>query len=52
MAKNAVMTMRNEWSPKNAAQRFMYLAEHLLNGTDSEYNDGPCSKAYPYKSKL
>lgn len=52
IAKNAIMTMRNQWSPKIAAQRFMYLAEHLLNGTDSEYNEGPCSKAYPYKSKL
>ena len=52
MAKNAVMTMRNEWSPKIAAQRFMYLVEQLLHGSDSEFKEGPCSKAYPYKSKL
>lgn len=52
MAKNAVMTMRNEWSPKIAAQRFLNLAECLLHGSDSEFKEGPCSKAYPYKSKL
>lgn len=52
MATNAIMTMRNEWSPKKAAQRFMYLAEQLLHGSDSEFKEGPCSKAYPYKSKL
>ena len=52
MAKNAVMTMRNEWSPKIAAQRFIYLVEQLLHGSDSELKEGPCSKAYPYKSKL
>ena len=52
MAKNAVMTMRNEWSPKIAAQCFMYLVEQLLHGSDSEFKEGPCSKAYPYKSKL
>ena len=52
MAKNAVMTMRNEWSPKIAAQCFMYLVEQLLHGSDSELKEGPCSKAYPYKSEL
>lgn len=52
MATNAIMTMRNEWSPQNAAQHFLYLAEQLLHGSDSEFKEGPCSKAYPYKSKL
>ena len=52
MATNAIMTMRNEWSPQKAAQRFMYLAEQLLHGSESEFKEGPCSKAYPYKSKL
>lgn len=52
MAKNAIMTLRNEWSPKNAAQRLLYMTKCLLNGVDSKFNEGPCSKAYPYKSKL
>lgn len=52
MAKNAVFTMRNEWSPKIAAQRILNLSECLLRGFDPEFKEGPCSKAYPYKSKL
>lgn len=45
--KNAILTMRNIWSPANAASRFLSLAESLLNDCDVKFIDGPCSKAYP-----
>lgn len=50
--KNAISTMTIEWSPQIAAQRFIILAESLLNGTFVEFKEGPCSKAFPYKNKL
>lgn len=49
VARNAAMTMREVWSPQNAARRFVQLAERIMKGQDTEYTDGPCSKAYPYK---
>lgn len=46
MAKNAIMTMRNLWSPQNAARQFMQLVKAL---NDSDINaipqSGPCSIA-------
>lgn len=49
IAHSAVKTMREVWSPQNAARRFVQLAESIMKGKDTEYTDGPCSKAYPYK---
>lgn len=46
MASNAYRTMRDVWSPKNAAKNFMILAEDLLNGKEPSIKEGPCSKAY------
>lgn len=50
IAKNAIYTMRDVWSPSNAAKRFIELAHKLLDGEITSYTDGPCSKAYPYKN--
>lgn len=50
MAKKAIHTMREVWSPANAAKRFVELAHKLLTGEITPYTDGPCSKAYPYKN--
>lgn len=52
LSQNAVRTMQDMWSPKVAAGRFLDLVQKLLNSQDTQYTDGPCSKAYPYKSKL
>ena len=49
ISENAVRTMQELWSPRVAAQRFVDLASRLLVGRDTEYSNGPCSKAYPYK---
>ena len=53
MARNAIFTMRNIWSPANAAKQFMELVEALLTNNDKLIpQTGPCSKAYPvYTSK-
>ena len=50
MAKKAIHTMRELWSPANAAKRFVELAHKLLADEITSYTDGPCSKAYPYKN--
>lgn len=50
MAKKAIHTMREVWSPANAAKRFVELAHKLLADEITSYTDGPCSKAYPYKN--
>lgn len=50
MAKKAIHTMREIWSPANAAKRFVELAHKLLADEITSYTDGPCSKAYPYKN--
>ena len=52
IAKGAITTMRNEWSPTIAAQRFLHLTKRLMHNSDSDFSDGPCSKAYPCKLKL
>lgn len=45
IANNAIKTMRDIWSPANAAKTFIELAEHVLNNTLNEYNkmEGPAS---------
>lgn len=47
IAKNAYQTMRDVWSPQNAAKNFMTFVEALLNGKKPTIEDGPCSKAFP-----
>lgn len=46
---NAYRTMLNEWRPEIAGERLVNLIENLLNGVDTDYQTGPCSKAYPIK---
>lgn len=46
---NAVKTMRDVWSPRNAANNLYNLCESLLSGTRFQIEDGPCSLAVPYK---
>lgn len=45
MQYNAYQTMAALWNPESAANRFMRLAERLMNQSDTEFTDGPCSKA-------
>lgn len=49
ISKNAIQTMQNVWNPRIAADRFLHLVENILQDKDTDYVDGPCSKAYPYK---
>lgn len=48
LAKNAIITMRNLWSPAVAAKRFINLCNNTLEGKDTFYSNGPCSNAYPF----
>lgn len=47
IAMNAIETMREVWSPKNAAKNFLELCEAIENGwrLDSVIDNGPCSMA-------
>ena len=45
MSIEAYKTIRDVWSPKNAALQLMSLCENLLNGKDNFAVEGPCSKA-------
>lgn len=46
IARNAIKTMREVWSPKNAAEQFLRLIDALkANDIDSIPSDGPCSLA-------
>lgn len=47
MARNAYLTMRDEWSPKQAAMNFLQLSKDLLEGKETLIKEGPCSKAVP-----
>ena len=44
--RNAYMTMRNAWNPKNAAANLLQLINDLKNGKDTSIIDGPCSKDF------
>ena len=44
---NAYQTITTEWSAQNAAERLVKLSESILSGHEIEFEDGPCSKAYP-----
>lgn len=45
LSHNAIQTMQNLWSPAVAAKRFLHLADNILNGQDTDFIEGPCSKA-------
>lgn len=47
MSINGYKSMRDIWSPKNAAQSLILLIENLMQGNDTPILDGPCSKAFP-----
>lgn len=43
--KTAVETMREVWSPANAARSLLQLIDDLQHGRDTSIKEGPCSKA-------
>lgn len=46
LAKNAILTMRSVWSPKNASKSFFELVEALTTKNSALIpKNGPCSKA-------
>lgn len=45
MRLNAHRLMIGAYSPRTAAERLLSLIDNLSNGRDTEYIDGPCSKA-------
>lgn len=45
MRHNAHRLMINVYSPQTAAERLLSLIDNLNKGRDTEYLDGPCSKA-------
>ena len=45
LSKNSYFTIKNEWSPKIAANNFLILAESILSNNKIEITKGPCSKA-------
>ena len=47
LSVNGYKTMRDVWSPKNAAINFLQLVEDIQQGRDCSIEDGPCSKALP-----
>ena len=52
MALNAYETIRDEWSPLEAATRFLELSKSLVDGENIYfYDDGPLSKAYKVTPK-
>jgi glycosyltransferase involved in cell wall biosynthesis len=44
LAVNGYNTMKNIWSPANAAKSLLQLIEDLKNGKDSSVKEGPCSR--------
>jgi len=51
VSKNAYKTISETWNAEVAAERFIKLNECLLNGQDTPYIEGPCSKALCIKEK-
>lgn len=47
MGAAAFETMRDDWSPKNAANRLLELIAALQEGCEPLITSGPCSKAVP-----
>lgn len=50
LAREAYHTMRNIWSPENAAHNLVVLINNLQKGKEVPLTEGPCSKSVPYKS--
>lgn len=50
MGENAYNLIKTKWSPNVAANRLLSLCGHLIKNKETEFNDGPCSKAYPVKN--
>ena len=51
LQKSAYFTMRDEWSPKRAANNFVKLVEVVRQGALSPFETGPCSMALPFHVK-
>lgn len=49
ISKNAYYTMYNEWSPQIATQRFIKLANSILEDQKISFKEGPCSAAFGAK---
>lgn len=47
LSLNGYNTMKDVWSPENAARNFMILVDDLMNARESSISEGPCSKALP-----
>lgn len=47
LGKRAMRTMREVWSPENAALSLIKLIDGIKNGTPEIIPSGPCSPAYP-----
>ena len=47
LGRNAYQRITTEWSAQNAAERLVELSDSILSGHEIEFEDGPCSKAYP-----
>lgn len=45
LGARAYETMVSTWNADVAAERLLVLAEKLMNGEDTPYTEGPCSKA-------
>lgn len=43
MAKNAYITMKEIWCPKNGSRQLLHLCECLLAGKEVDIKEGPCS---------
>ena len=46
-SEKAYSTMRDIWSPQNAAKNLIKLIDDLSKGNDTSVKEGPCSKALP-----
>lgn len=44
---NGYYTMKETWSPANAAKSLLQLIDDIKNGKDTSIKEGPCSKALP-----
>lgn len=47
LATNGLDTLKNVWSPANAAKNLLTLINDISNNKTPSINDGPCSKALP-----
>ena len=50
-AEQAYKTIDELWNPKTAAHRFYEWSAALFSGEITEYEEGPCSRAYPIAQK-